>query len=297
MSVYLTLTPCGGTGHDGIGSVVYYQLLTYIISKHLGLGYSHSGFDKLSHYDYTKYSHNEWCDSFTKFFNFPYLRKPDKIITVDRFSDNLFSLIDQYKDIEESILIDMNQPTFAYWGARESVQDYFVKNIDTLCNKKIIDEIRNNLVFEEEKYFIESQFNISLHIRSVNPNDTEFHFNRELYRHSVDFNRYENLISNLKYKYRDTESHLHIHSQGDLDKFKNYLRFSSENFKISLHINQNPWSDIYHMANSDLLIMSNSSFSHIASLMNSNQIIVRDNFWHITYPNSIKVDYNYNILN
>lgn len=297
MTVYLTLTPCGGTGHDGIGSVVYYQLLTYIISKHLDIEYSHSGFDKLSHYDYTNYSQAEWCNSFTKFFNFPFLKNPDKVITISGMYDNLFSLIDQYKNSEESVLIDMNQPTFAYIGARESVEQYFIQNIDTLYDRNIIDNIRNNLVFDESKYFDKSKFNISLHIRSINPNDSEFHSHRELYNPLTDYIKYENLIEQLKYKYRDTDSEIHIHSQGKVSDFQNYLRLSNEKFQIVLHINENPWSDLYHMSNSDLLIMSNSSFSHIASLMNTNMIFVRDNFWHFTYPNSIKVDYNYNILN
>lgn len=297
MSIYLTLTPCGGTGHDGIGSIVYYQLLTYIISKHLGVGYSHSGFNRLSHYDYTGYSHNEWCESFTKFFNFPHLKNPDRIITLRGISDSLFSLIDQYKNAQESILIDMNQPTFAYIGARESVEQYFIENIDTLYDKNIIDDVRNNLIFQDKQYFDKNKFNISLHIRSINPNDSEFHSHRELYNPSKDYQKYVNLIDRLKHKYRDTDSELHIHSQGELTHFENYLSLSSETFQITLHINENPWSDIYHMSNSDLLIMSNSSFSHIASLMNTNTIFVRDNFWHFTYPNSIKVDYNYNILN
>ena len=297
MSVYLTLTPCGGTGHDGIGSVVYYQLLTYIISKRIGVGFSHSGFDRLSHYDYTNYSHTEWSNCFTRFFNFPFLKKPDKVVTINGIYDNLFCLIDQYKNSEESVLVDMHQPTFAYSGARESVEQYFIKNIDVLYDKGTIDSIRNNLLFEESKYFNQNKFNISLHIRSINPNDSEFHSQRELYDPLKDFIKYQKLIDQLKHKYRDIDADLHIHSQGDLNHFQEYLKLSNQKFKINLHINDNPWRDLYHMSNSDLFIMSNSSFSHIASLMNTNTIIVRDNFWHFTYPNSIKVDYNYNILN
>jgi hypothetical protein len=48
------------------------------------------------------------------------------------------------------------------------------------------------------------------------------------------------------------------------------------------------------MSNSNLFIMSNSSFSWIASLLNSNQKIVRDNFTNGPFThNALRANYDY----
>jgi hypothetical protein len=50
------------------------------------------------------------------------------------------------------------------------------------------------------------------------------------------------------------------------------------------------------MSCADLLIMANSSFSWVSHLMNYNVTLVRDNFWHSTYPNILKLDENYSFI-
>ena len=65
-------------------------------------------------------------------------------------------------------------------------------------------------------------------------------------------------------------------------------------FNVRIHLDDPPVSDIYHMANADLLVMSNSSFSWVPSLLNSNQKIVRDNFTNGPFVhNHIKANYDF----
>jgi hypothetical protein len=299
MSVYLSLTPTEGPGHDGIGAVVYHQLLLYLMAKKSGLGYTHPGFKNLSHYDYTGYSQNQICNEYTQFFNFPCLEEPYEVIKVPGISEEFLNLISEHRYTENPVVINLHEEDLSEKRVTNGLEDYFFRNIDYFYDKNVISEIKNNLIFNGKKYFFKDKFNISLHIRSFNPNDTEQdNIKRELYYPSRDTLRYENLICKLRDKYKNTPCVLNIHSQspvinGKPEYFNSFSQFNTEDFQIVVHVNQDPWSDLYHMINSELFIMSNSSFSHIASLLNTNTVIARDNFWKYTYPSIIKVNRKY----
>ena len=84
------------------------------------------------------------------------------------------------------------------------------------------------------------------------------------------------------------------HSQGFTTDFSEFLELKTNIFNIKLHIDEDATSDLYHMSNSDLFVMSNSSFSWIASLLNSNQKIVRNNFANGPFVhNALKSNYDY----
>ena len=99
---------------------------------------------------------------------------------------------------------------------------------------------------------------------------------REYYIKENHFGRYTNLINFLKEQTKNKKTILHIHSQGFSTDFTEFFVFKDDNFDVQLHIDDHPISDIYHMSNSDLFIMSNSSFSWITSFLNSNQIILAE---------------------
>jgi len=290
MSIHLSLSPFDGKNTEGIGSVVYYHILLNIFTQYLDVKHSFPGFINLSHYSYTNHSSKDWNDSFTKFFNFPVLKKADEIVVFNEVNSELLAFIENNRDTDKEILVDLQH-------AHVSLMNYCSDKMIEIFTKERIDNVRCNLVYDGINYFT-GDTNICLHIRSGNPNDIPGELianHREIYNPIRDFSRYENLISILKKKYSDKKVSFHIHSQGPIENFLNFLNLTTENFSVIMHLNDHPVSDIYHMSHADLLIMANSSFSLIASLMNSNPTIVRDNFWHFTYSNSIKADYNYNI--
>ena len=148
--------------------------------------------------------------------------------------------------------------------------------MSNIFTQERVNKIKNNLLFEGKKYF-ENGLNVSLHLRTANPNDIPQEISsplRELYVLERDLVRYENLINFIKTNIEQKQITFHIHSQGFTTDFSEFLKFETEEFKVKLHIDDHPTSDIYHMANSDLLILSNSSFSWISSLLNPNQKII-----------------------
>ena len=284
------IPPIDGFGTEGIGSMLQYHLLLNFFADFIGVEFTYPGSENFAHHSYTEYSKEEYFKMIDSFFNFPNLNGGwDQVITMSEINDSLMSFINENKNNDKKILINL------YNCHRElaSLCGHYMTEIFT---KERIDKIRNNLSFSGERYFDEN-INISLHIRTANPDDIPAEIvstYREKYIFEKDFHRYKNLVDFLKNNTKDKKATLHIHSQGFTTNFEEFFELKEENFDIKLHIDDHPISDIYHMVNADLLIMSNSSFSWLSSLLNSNQKIARDNFMNGPFVhNCLKANYDY----
>lgn len=267
---------------EGIGAISQYQLMLYAICKKFDVCFYNSGFKNIGHSTYNDCSIDEWSNLFTKFFNFSTTRKIETKISFSELNTDFFSTINRFKSSNKDVLIYLNP---------ECVLKYGQEIINEIYEKEYLKDLKNNLEFENS-YFSNDCLNISFHIRAINSEDNMFQEFRELYEYKKT-EGYINLITNLKSICFGEKVNLYIHSQGVENNFLDILTCSEENFKIILRLNDSPISDIFHMSHADLLVMANSSYSWISHLMNYNISIVRDNFWHSTYPNTIKVDKNY----
>jgi hypothetical protein len=267
---------------EGIGAILQSQLLLYAICKKLGVGFYNQGFRNIGHSTYSEYSQEEWDNLFTNFFNLSTNRIIDHKLPFKKIDEGFISFIETQKNSSEDYLIYLDS---------EEVLRYGQSIINEIYENKYLIDLKNNFNFNQN-YFLDQELNIALHIRSVNPEDIVFQDCREYYDKDNNF-KYINLIRNLKEVCSNEKTNLHIYSQGRIDQFSSILELQETDFRISLHLNENPISDIYHMCHSDLLIMSNSSFSWIVHLLNYNPTLVRDNFWHSVYPNIINLNKDY----
>ncbi len=277
-----------GFGTEGIGSMIQFHLLLLFYTDFIGVDFVYPGSINFGHHSYSGYAENEYHNLIDNFFNFPNVKNDwDEVYNVSNMDDKLFSFIETKHKTTEKILINLH-------NCHIQIQNICNINRNNIFTENRIDKIRNNLIFNGKKYF-EDCLNISLHIRTENPNDVPSEVIspfRECYNFNRDFYRYKNLINFLKENTKNQKSILHIHSQGFTTNFTEFLEFKTEEFDIQLHIDDDPISDLYHMSNSDLFIMANSAFSWIASLLNKNKKIVRDN--HHTFTiNSLKANYDY----
>lgn len=303
MSVCLTLSnkvsdeswktkvpPIDGFGTEGIGSMMQYHILLRFLTDFLGVDFTYPGSTNFAHQSYSGYSEKEYFGLIDTFFNFPNITTEwDEVINVTEMTSDLFSSIEEHKNNDRKILINLS-------NCHRQIESICGQNVSDIFTQERVDKIKNNLIFEGKKYFDEN-INISLHIRTANPNDIPSEITspyREKYNFERDFNRYQNLINFLKENTKDQLATLHIHSQGFTTDFSEFLPLITDNFNIQIHIDDHPVSDLYHMSNADLLIMSNSSFSWVASLLNSNQKIARDNFINGSFiHNAIKANYDF----
>lgn len=284
MSIYLT-TNTDGWNTEGIGCICQWNLLLFCISKDLEVNLSMPPYKNIAHYDYTSYSSEEWSESFTKFFNFPYESGFDFEYEFNGSYEDLKVFVEENKNKEEKILIDV---------PKMFIVDHGQSNINRFFEKQYLKEIRDGLKVDDI-YFEPGVVNISLHIRSNNANDVDFSNFRESFGRHIDSTKFKTLIGELIEKHKDEQVHLHIHSQGQIENFYDIIELSTERFKITCHLNDHPTKDIHHMSHADYLIMANSSYSWICHLLSDNPTYVRDNFWHSVYPNAVFLDSNYQI--
>lgn len=286
-----------GFGKEGIGSMLQYHLLLSFLSDYINIPFTYPGSKNFAHHSYTEYSENDYFGELDKFFNFPnVVTEWDEVINFggDFNSANIdqefFSLVEQSKNSNKNILINMH-------NCHRAIDTFCSNNIQNIFTKERVDRIRNNLIFNGKKYFDDDFVNISWHIRTANPNDIPAEIvspYRDLYVKEKSFERYSNLVLFLKENTKTKKTILHIHSQGFCTDFSEFLVFEDENFQIKLHIDDTPMSDIYHMSNADLFVMSNSAFSTIPSVLSSSQKIVRDNHHTWTF-NSIKTNHDFTV--
>lgn len=267
---------------EGIGSVLQCQLLLYAICKKLNVQFYNSGFKNIGHSTYSDFSQEEWDNLFTKFFNLYSYKDIKNKLFFPNIDSDFFSFVEKHRNDSEDFLIHLDS---------EDVLNYGQCFINEIYEKKYLLSLKNNFIFKQ-KYFHPDCLNVCLHIRSVNPEDVDFCISqdvRELYTQEKK-DDYMSLIKRIKQICEGEKTCLHIYSQGSENNFLDFLSISEDNFTIIPHLNDNPISDIYHMSHADLLIMSNSSFSWICHLLNYNPSLVRDNFWHSTYPNTLKLN-------
>jgi len=293
MSIFLTTSSDGflfGPANAlGIGAVCQQHLLLFCIAKELEVDISISPYQNIVGYSDFGYTPEEWDKSFTDFFKLPFVDEFDEQMDFHGSYEDLKNGISSMKDSDKKILIDLSV---------ESVRNIGQPNLDKFFESKYLQDIKDNL-FVENSYFSKEDVNVSFHIRSANSGDIASEIsnsNREIGNVSDNFYRYKNIISYIKDKHLDQNVKVHIHSQGSEETFSEFFSLNSDSLEVTLHLNDHPINDIYHMSNADHLIMANSSYSWIGHLLNYNTSYVRDNFWHTVYPNAVKIDYNYNII-
>ena len=91
----------------------------------------------------------------------------------------------------------------------------------------------------------------------------------------------------------DKEYHIYSRSQtpGDLSQFEAFTKLG---LPIKFHIDEHPLISLYHLIQSDVKVLSNSSFSYMSALYGDGLNIVRDNFFCKLPYNAVYTDYDGN---
>lgn len=275
MPLYLS-TNSDGFNTEGIGAMAQYQLHTYAFSKALNINYAFFGFKNLQHYQYYNITQEKFCNDINKFFNFPNDLKSPYFYFLDvEINDGLLNIINDLRDSKEHIVLNLNV---------NNIMSYGDKNLVFIENNKIFKEFKKNIIFDEKNScFSKQQHNISLHIRKKTLTDCDDDPIRELFT-ETDNQKIINIINETinKFSNKNKKNILHIFSQGSEKQFS-FLDEIKNTIDIKFHIEEYPTTSLYHMIHSDVLIMSNSSFSYISHLLFDGITLVRESFYHKTY--------------
>jgi hypothetical protein len=146
---------------------------------------------------------------------------------------------------------------------------YFENNIDKCLESDALKKIKKIFWSNKNKnHFNNNCINISVHIRRKNECD-----NRVEGTNNPD-DYYINLIKKIRVEYKDKDIKFNIYSQGSIVDFEKYISDDTV-----FHINEDICSTFIGLVGADILIMSASSLSYSAAILNDG-IIYYLPFWH-----------------
>lgn len=290
MAIFLS-TDSDAKHTEGIGAMVQYQLHTYSFAKLNNLKYAFFGFKNMQHYQYFDINQKQFTDDINTFFNFPNELNDnyyDLIKNVDLNTDIEY-FINKYKENKENILLEVTP---------KSIMKFADSNIEKIETSGYIKELREHLVFENEKKYFSNDFkNISIHIRKYTTTDCDLSSVREYYT-LENRNKIINILKKVTDKFFTKEKiKIHVYSQGNEEEFYFLTFLNNDRIEVIFHIEEYPIVSLYHMINSDILIGANSSFSYISHLYGKTVNIFRNNFQHSLYKEKTHFfDYNGNLI-
>ncbi len=272
--IYLK-TNSDGVGTEGIGAMAQYQIHAYAISKINNIKYAFFGFKNFQHYQNNLVTQQQFCEDINNFFNFPN-ELNNNVYDVYELSSisNISLLKEQFKNHDRDIVLELPSSL---------IMPHADSNIHNENYTNHIKNLRKNLyIKEDKKYFDKNTKNIAIHIRVKNNFDICNSQSREYFLESDKYKILNILSQSIKKFFNNEKVSIHVYSQGLIENFEFINILKNENIQIIFHIEEYPIISLYHMIESDLLIMSNSSFSYIAHLFSNNICLTRKSFYHNT---------------
>lgn len=228
---------------EGLGSAAESIMTAYLFSLHYGVPFYLPPIKKINH---APGNQEEWdlrCYSFIK----------DNLIQHTDVKDLPIVKLSRLEDINKNVMYDFFNLRLKQYNFSEIFNKWYPKLRE--------DFLKKNISKEEEKI-------IAVHIRCFNRHDCDHNPDREYFNESKDIpNYFKNAILLLKEKYPDHQ--VHVYSQGTLEEFKDFQEFS-------LHLNEDAIESLREMILSDVLLMSKSSMSYIASYYSSGDKYIRE---------------------
>ena len=289
--IYL-FTRADGKQTEGIGAVAQCQIHTYTLSKMLGVGFASTKFENLQHYQEHDTQEN-FSNDVTNFFNFPnQIEPPSDAVKFEHVDQTFLDFIEKNRNGDDIYVEISNKDLIRVAISNTEKWSSVIPDLSKLVS-----------IDDSKKYFDEDKLNISLHITNfIEGRDNDRTPQREQFEQG---NRKEKYYIDLLQKFDDIfnrrgrtlfvdkEYHIYSRSQtpGDLSQFEAFTKLG---LPIKFHIDEHPLISLYHLIQSDVKVLSNSSFSYMSALYGDGLNIVRDNFFCKLPYNAVYTDYDGN---
>ena len=289
--IYL-FTRADGNQTEGIGAVAQCQIHTYTLSKMLGVGFASTKFENLQHYQEYDTQEN-FSNDVTNFFNFPnQIEPPSDVVKFEHVDQTFLDFIEKNRNGDDIYVEISNKDLIRVAISNTDKWSSVIPDLSKLVS-----------IDDSKKYFDEDKLNISLHITNfIEGRDNDRTPQREQFEQG---NRKEKYYIDLLQKFDDIfnrrgrtlfvdkEYHIYSRSQtpGDLSQFEAFTKLG---LPIKFHIDEHPLISLYHLIQSDVKVLSNSSFSYMSALYGDGLNIVRDNFFCKLPYNAVYTDYDGN---
>lgn len=289
--IYL-FTKADGKQTEGIGAVAQCQIHTYTLSKMLGVGFASTKFENLQHYQEYDTQEN-FSNDVTNFFNFPnQIEPPSDAIKFEHVDQTFLDFIEKNRNGDDIYVEISNKDLIRVAISNTEKWSSVIPDLSKLVS-----------IDDSKKYFDEDKLNISLHITNFivgrdndrTPQREQFEQGNRKEKYYIDLLQKFDDIFNRRGRtlFVDKEYHIYSRSQtpGDLSQFEAFTKLG---LPIKLHIDEHPLISLYHLIQSDVKVLSNSSFSYMSALYGDGLNIVRDNFFCKLPYNAVYTDYDGN---
>ena len=289
--IYL-FTKADGKQTEGIGAVAQCQIHTYTLSKMLGVGFASTKFENLQHYQEYDTQEN-FSNDVTNFFNFPnQIEPPSDAIKFEHVDQTFLDFIEKNRNGDDIYVEISNKDLIRVAISNTEKWSSVIPDLSKLVS-----------IDDSKKYFDEDKLNISLHITNFivgrdndrTPQREQFEQGNRKEKYYIDLLQKFDDIFNRRGRtlFVDKEYHIYSRSQtpGDLSQFEAFTKLG---LPIKFHIDEHPLISLYHLIQSDVKVLSNSSFSYMSALYGGGLNIVRDNFFCKLPYNAVYTDYDGN---
>ena len=285
-------TKADGKQTEGIGAVAQCQIHTYTLSKMLGVGFASTKFENLQHYQEYDTQEN-FSNDVTNFFNFPnQIEPPSDAVKFDHVDQTFLDFIEKNRNGDDIYVEISNKDLIRVAISNTEKWSSVIPDLSKLVS-----------IDDSKKYFDEDKLNISLHITNFiegrdndrTPQREQFEQGNHKEKYYIDLLQKFDDIFNKRGRtlFVDKEYHIYSRSQtpGDLSQFEAFTKLG---LPIKFHIDEHPLISLYHLIQSDVKVLSNSSFSYMAALYGHGLNVVRDNFFCKLPYNAVYTDYDGN---
>jgi len=158
--------------------------------------------------------------------------------------------------------------------------DYYLKSeslkkIKSLLRKDIVsfDKNYNNVVIHIRRPSLHKNIDITEHHNNIDVKNQHISNLPSISERFLSDTYYLKIIEHIRKTHKNNK--FYIVSEGNLSNFNNFIADD-----IVLYINKDPCSSFIYLVMSDILVMSKSSFSYSAALLNENIVYYPKDFWH-----------------
>lgn len=237
---------------EGFGSLLQFALSTYLLAKRNGLNYHHTPF-VFEHYQQEGKTPEEWNLELNR-------------AIIQKF-------IPQISD--QGIITNIHPEKFPL--------EFTVRNEPEKLNEFVTTYWSR---ITQSSYFDNSFLNVAIHARTFNSTDCDSSEFRELLSPGsisdvfilAMIDQLQNIFPRIKF---------HIYAKTPLLVFH-----YANNLNVVLHCDGNLFDDLHHMITADLLIMSKSSLSLVASYYRKGISLIREMYGYATTPSTLFVHDN-----
>ncbi len=279
---------------EGFGSLYQRELFAYLISLFFNYNFQRSRLffylkhkKNLSNYNNIKY--NTTINKFKKLFNF--------------FNTKTFNYL-----VNEIDNINKLKKNRIIYNVPFDISEKFFSKLSTSIQKNLVKKFRKKFWYFNKKIFIKKKINkiIVLHIRNKSKGDVEVGedsftyqlFSNDYMIHNNNHKFYSNWFFNvakkimIEHKLSKKCVKIYVCSSGKKSDFSNLHNNLKKIAKTQLVINKNEYKTFELLIKADYFIMSQSSFSYLASFINRGSKYIRNSFRHVLpYDVNIIKDY------